>query len=303
MRDILDTPMFATAKAPLLGHGDAIKAAETVHLTAPATIEGVLAIGQLEAAFLDVGIKYRRRFFTPRHHLPRDAGPAWTVAPNGLTVVVDVEEDTWDVGDVPTGEHVHLVPVSTTVEMGSKHRRFSGVLDPVLQAAALAAVLAPNGRRVRKLRPFISLGLWSRGALETNMDPIHTAVLNHLKEEGSLRLVPLPEVAAPAEGMMPGLSERQLKRLRRVWSTMDVEQRTMALSELLLPCLTEAELSTPRLEELAWHRMVVGEEAVDLASQVHHLKHAWPQEADAGRLFASKLLDGWLGTGQLTAGD
>ena len=135
------------------------------------------------------------------------------------------------------------------------------------------------------------------------MDPIHTAVLNHLKEEGSLRLVPLPEVAAPAEGMMPGLSERQLKRLRRVWSTMDVEQRTMALSELLLPCLTEAELSTPRLEELAWHRMVVGEEAVDLASQVHHLKHAWPQEADAGRLFAPKLLDGWLGTGQLTAGD
>ena len=102
---------------------------------------------------------------------------------------------------------------------------------------------------------------------------------------------------------MPGLSERQLKRLRRVWSTMDVEQRTMALSELLLPCLTEAELSTPRLEELAWHRMVVGEEAVDLASQVHHLKHAWPQEADASRLFASKLLDGWLGTGQLTAGD
>ena len=88
MRDILDTPMFATAKAPLLGHGNAIKAAETVHLTAPATIEGVLAIGQLEAAFLDVGIKYRRRFFTPRHHLPRDAGPAWAVAPNGLTVVV-----------------------------------------------------------------------------------------------------------------------------------------------------------------------------------------------------------------------
>ena len=84
-----------------------------------------------------------------RHDIicPSDAGPAWTVAPNGLTVVVDVEEDTWEVGDVPTGEHVHLVPVSTTVEMGSKHRRFSGVLDPVLQAAALAAVLAPNGRR------------------------------------------------------------------------------------------------------------------------------------------------------------
>ena len=74
--------------------------------------------------------------------------------------------------------------------MGAKHRTFSGAIDPVLQAAALAALIAPNGRRVRKLRPFISMGLWSRSALETNMDPIHTTVLNHLKEEGTLRIIP-----------------------------------------------------------------------------------------------------------------
>jgi len=133
------------------------------------------------------------------------------------------------------------------------------------------------------------------------MDPIHTTVLNHLKEEGTLRVVPLPEVPSPAAGMMPGLSERQLRRLAKGWPNMDVDQRSMAISELLLPCLTESELSTPRLEELTWHRMLVGDEHIDLASQLHLVKHAWPDEADASRLYASKLLDRWLGTGQFSA--
>ena len=133
------------------------------------------------------------------------------------------------------------------------------------------------------------------------MDPIHTTVLNHLKEEGTLRIIPLPEVPLPAEGMMPGLSERQLKRLRRVWPTMDVDQRSMALSELLLPCLTQPELSTPRLEELTWHRMVVGDDTTDLASQLHLVKQAWPDDQGGGRLFAGSLLDRWLSTGRFSS--
>ena len=184
----------------LEAHGDAIKSADMVHLTAPATVDGVLAIGQLEAAFLDLGVRYSRRLFTPRHHLPRDAPPAWSVESNGLTVVLDVEEATWDVDDLPSTECIHIVPLTTTVEMGAKHRTFSGAIDPVLQAAALAALIAPNGRRVRRLRPFISMGLSSRSALETNMDPIHTTVLNHLKEEGTLRIIPLPEVPLACRG-------------------------------------------------------------------------------------------------------
>ena len=55
MRDLLAAPMFGSSKAVLEAHGDAIKSADMVHLTAPATVDGVLAIGQLEAAFLDLG--------------------------------------------------------------------------------------------------------------------------------------------------------------------------------------------------------------------------------------------------------
>ncbi len=303
MRDVLTTPMFAPAASVLLNHAAAIKEADMVHITGPASLEGVLAIGQLEAACLDVGVKYRRRFFTPRHHLPRDAPPAWSVEATGLTVVVDVEEATWEMHDLPKKDHVHVVPLQASVELGSKNRRLGGALDSVVQAGAIAAILAPGGRRVRKLRPYISLGLWLRAALDTNMDPVHTVIVEHLGEEGSLRLVPLPEVAKPAVGMIPGLSERQLSRLRKVWPTMDVDQRSLALSEVLLPCLTEDDLSTPRLEELVWHRMLVGDADVDLASQVHAVRHAWPEEMNDGRLFASSLLDRWLRTGFLSIAD
>lgn len=299
MRDVFTSPIFLPVSSALISYGERIKQADLLHISAPATLEGVLALGQLEAACLDLGLKYRRRLYTPRRHLPRDAPPAWTEESKGLTVVADVEEATWDVSERPETSHVHLVPLNTSVEMGEKNRRFSGAVDPVVQAGALAAWLAPNGRRVRKMRPYISLGLWLRGALDTSMDPVHTTMLNHLKEEGSVRIVPLPEVVAPSPGMIPHLSDRQLKRLAKVWPTMDVDQRSLALSELILPCLTDKDLSTPRLEELVWHRMVVGDAEMDLASQAHAIKKEWPDDEKGSKLYASKLLDDWLGTGFL----
>ena len=303
MRDVLSTPMFAPVAPVLLEHAERIKAADLLHLSAPATIEGVLALGHLEAACLDLGLKYHRRFFTPRHHLPRDADAAWRVEGTGLSVIMDVEEPTRDIANLTASGHVHVVPLTTNVELGSTHRRFTGALDGVAQAAAMAASLAPNGRRVRKLRPYLSLGLWLGAALNTNMDPIHTMLLNHLSEEGTVRVVPLPEVAHPVTNTMTGLSARQLKRLANVWPTMDVEQRSMALSELALPCLTESDLSTPRLEELIWHRMLVGDSETDVVSQMELVVQAWPSDGDAARVFASKVLDRWLKTAVLSPGD
>ena len=138
-----------------------------------------------------------------------------------------------------------------------------------------------------------------RGSLDTTIDPIHTAVLMHLKEEGSIRIVPLPEVKQPEPNMIPGLAERRLKKLHRAWATMDVEERTQALSELVLPCLVEPTLSTPRLEELVWHRMLVGDEDVDLASQAFAAQGKWPEALSDERLHASKLIDHWIQTGNL----
>ena len=299
MRDLLKTP-FVEPVASLLGtYIERLRTAEMIQVSAPATLEGVLAMGQLEAAFLDNGLRYSRRFTLARKHVPRDERLLPQPPENGLGVYLNVEEETWEMDDVETSPLVNIMPLKTHVNMGGQQRRHAGALDPVLQAAAIAAAIAPNGRRVRSLRPYITLGLWMRGALDTSYDPIHSSAIAHLQDEGSVRTVPLPEVESPAPDMIPGLSDRQLKRLAKAWPNMDVDERTLALSELVLPCLTHAQLSTPRLEELVWHRMVLGGHPQDLVSQAHIVQSTWPGEQEASRIHASKVLDRWLTSGIL----
>ena len=303
MRDLLSSPFVQPVSDKLQADLECIKSSELIHLHAPANLEGLLAIGQLEAACLDAGIKYRRRFYLPKHHRPRDELLEISSPSSGVNVVIASEEDTWQVDDLADVDGVNVVPLATSVQMGSQHRIHHGSLDCVIQCAAIAALLAPNGRRVRKLRPYLSLGLWLRGALDTTLDPIHSAALLHLKEEGSIRIVPLPEVIQPRQGMIPHLPERRLMKLQKAWPGMNVDERKQALSELILPCLTDSSLSTPRLEELVWKRMLVGEEKIDLASQAYALREGWPEDADASRLHAAKRLDHWLRTGFLMLED
>ena len=303
MRDLLSSPFVQPVSDKLQADLECIKSSELIHLHAPANLEGLLAIGQLEAACLDAGIKYRRRFYLPKHHRPRDELLDISSPSSGVNVVIASEEETWQVDDLTDVDGINFVPLATSVQMGSQHRIHHGSLDCVIQCAAIAALLAPNGRRVRKLRPYLSLGLWLRGALDTTLDPIHSAALLHLKEEGSVRIVPLPEVIQPRQGMIPHLPERRLMKLQKAWPGMNVDERKQALSELILPCLTDSSLSTPRLEELVWKRMLVGEEKIDLASQAYALREGWPEDADASRLHAAKRLDHWLRTGFLMLED
>ena len=303
MRDLLSSPFVQPVSDKLQADLECIKSSELIHLHAPANLEGLLAIGQLEAACLDAGIKYRRRFYLPKHHRPRDELLDISSPSSGVNVVIASEEETWQVDDLADVDGVNFVPLATSVQMGSQHRIHHGSLDCVIQCAAIAALLAPNGRRVRKLRPYLSLGLWLRGALDTTLDPIHSAALLHLKEEGSVRIVPLPEVIQPRQGMIPHLPERRLMKLQKAWPGMNVDERKQALSELILPCLTDSSLSTPRLEELVWKRMLVGDEKIDLASQAYALREGWPEDADASRLHAAKRLDHWLRTGFLMLED
>lgn len=299
MRDLFTAPFVHPVRGLLEGYLKRLQSAETVQISAPATLEGVLALGQLEAAFLDCDIKYSRRFSDPRQHVPRDESVVPDPPEQGLGVFLNVEGDTWSVEDLDEGALLNIVPVQTKVVLGSKNKTHSGALDPVLQAAALGAALAPNGRRVRSLRPFISLGLWMRGALDTSYDPIHSSTVAHLQDEGSIRTLPVPEVEDPSVDMMPGMAPRQLKRLSKAWGEMDVDQRTQALSELVLPCLVSTTLSTPRLEELVWHRMVPRGHPQDVVSQAFRTEKMWPVRLDEARLYASKVLDTWLRTGVL----
>lgn len=299
MNDLLLSHPFTDVKKRILDLSEQIKDAEMVHIHAPADLSGLLGLSMLESAFLDTGIKYRRRFLASEQHVPRDERLQPQLPKDGLLIFIAPFEDTWTLDELPKTEYIHITPLSVSVRLGSNQSERRGALDVVAQCAALAAQIVPNGQKVRLLRPFASTGLWLREALDTTFDPIHTAVRDHLRDEGSFRMVPLPEVPSPAPGMIPGLSERMLVRLQKGWTKMDIDSRTAALSELILPTLTHSSLSTPRLEELAWHRLMVGTSDVDVMSQIFLAEKAWPEDSKSAKIHASKLADSFLKTGLL----
>jgi hypothetical protein len=299
MNDILLTASFSDVKDRIQNLSKQIKDASMVHIHAPADLSGLLALSMLESAFLDTGVKYRRRFLTSHKSIPRDERARPENDQEGLLVFIAPFEDTWDLKELPETEYIHITPLSVVVRLGANQSERRGALDVVAQCAALAAELISNGQKVRLLRPFAGTGLWLRDALDTTFDPIHTSIRDHLRDEGSFRMVPLPEVPSPAPGMIPGLSERMLTRLQKGWGKMDITSRSSALSELILPTLANSALSTPRLEELVWHRLMIGTSDVDVMSQVHLAEKAWPSDADKAKIHASKLADTFLKTGHL----
>tara|TARA_B100001093_G_scaffold78145_1_gene69273 strand:- start:14966 stop:15868 length:903 start_codon:yes stop_codon:yes gene_type:complete len=299
MNDLLLTHPFSDVKKRILELSEQIKVADMVHIHASADLSGLLALSMLESAFLDTGIKYRRRFLPSDQHIPRDERLQPELPKEGLLIFIAPFEDTWTLEELPPTKYIHITPLSVSVRLGSKQSERRGALDVVAQCAALAAQMAPNGQKVRLLRPFAATGLWLREALDTTFDPIHTAVRDHLREEGSFRVVPLPEVPSPASGMIPGLSERMSSRLQKGWLKMDIDTRSSALSELILPTLTDSSLSTPRLEELVWHRLMIGTSDVDVMSQIFLAEKAWPEESSDAKIHSSKLADFFLKTGHL----
>ncbi len=299
MNDLLLTASFSDVKSRIQAFSKQIENATMVHIHAPADLSGLLALSMLESAFLDTGVKYRRRFLPSHQSLPRDERVQPELSTDGLLIFIDPFEDTWTLEELPETEYIHITPLSVTVRLGSTQSERRGALDVVAQCAALAAELIPNGQKVRLLRPFAGCGLWLRDALDTTFDPIHTAIRDHLHAEGSFRVVPLPEVSSPAPEMIPGLSERMLARLQKGWPKMDANSRSSALSELILPTLADPTLSTPRLEELVWHRLVIGTSDVDVMSQVFLAEKAWPGDAGQAKIHASKLADTFLKTGHL----
>ena len=299
MNDLLLTHPFSDVKKRILELSEQIKVADMVHIHASADLSGLLALSMLESAFLDTGIKYRRRFLPSDQHIPRDERLQPELPKEGLLIFIAPFEDTWTLEELPPTKYIHITPLSVSVRLGSKQSERRGALDVVAQCAALAAQMAPNGQKVRLLRPFAATGLWLREALDTTFDPIHTAVRDHLREEGSFRVVPLPEVPSPASGMIPGLSERMSSRLQKGWLKMDIDTRSSALSELILPTLTDSSLSTPRLEELVWHRLMIGTSDVDVMSQIFSAEKAWPEESSDAKIHSSKLADFFLKTGHL----
>jgi hypothetical protein len=300
MNDLLESAPFEDAKVHLQSICEMIKSASMVYLNAPCDLEGILAISHLEAACIDLEIRYSRRLVKSKQHLPHGEKQEIEVKKEGLTISIEPFEETWKCTDLKINEYVMILPLSVSVRIGSKKSERMGALDVVSQCAAIAANIAPNGARVRRLRPFSISGQWLRGSLDNTFDPIHSLIRDILRDEGSVSVVPLPEVMISAQGMIPNLSETMLKRLRKRWSKMNFESRSQAISELALPSLNDKVISTPRLEELFWHRLVIGGEEQDLYSQIHLTKLDWPTDEELIKSHSSEILRSLISQGKLS---
>ena len=129
MNDLLLTHPFSDVKKRILELSEQIKVADMVHIHAPADLSGLLALSMLESAFLDTGIKYRRRFLPSDQHIPRDERLQPELPKEGLLIFIAPFEDTWTLDELPPTRYIHITPLSVSVRLGSKQSERRGALD------------------------------------------------------------------------------------------------------------------------------------------------------------------------------
>ena len=295
MNDLRKAPLFASLN-DVIDDAVAFLQSDSLLLVTTADLTSVLALGFLESALLDRGISYSRRILSPISHIPPDEVDL-IPKQSGVNVLFI---DPWN--RVETNmEHAFIIaPKPVEVEFRNSSTTRRGRVDAVLQCAVIASVLATNGSRTKRCRPYAGCGQWLMESLDTTIDPIHTIVRDFLRDEGTIQVLPLPEIPDASVDMMPLASPRRLKRLQKLWVEMDAPTRAQALSEFSLPLLSSEGLSTARLEELIWKRMRIPNESTDLATSLFRLAKAWPEQANAAVLHAGRLADEILKTGRLT---
>ena len=264
-------------------------------LMTTADLHSILALGFLESALLDRGISYSRRILPPNSHIPPDEKNLIPEQDGSSILFVDP----WARIDssLPNVMILSAQPVEVEFSHSSTKRR--GRIDVVLQSSAIASSLSPNGTRSKRCRPYSGCGQWLMESLDTTIDPIHTLIRDFLRDEGSIQISALPEVENPSVEMIPLASQRRLQRLKKLWGGMDASERAQALSEYSLPLLSSPGISTARLEELIWKRMLIPNQSTDLASILFQIMKEWPSESDSAILHAGRMLDELLKTGEL----
>jgi len=251
-------------------------------LAAPSLI-GALSIAPIEAAFLDLGLPYRRRF---KLESPSDG--SW------IHILGPAQDTGPEYNSEPPRLSLGLALVDGLVSSSGDVRR--GPLTTVAQAHAIAQSLAPNGLRVRSLRPWLISGNWLHSALDTTYDPVFTALRDILVEEGSVRIATMPEVPSIELSNTPWIEELALDAVSSKWSDLDMEGKARALSYLMRPAISRSTPSTARIEELGWHRVVGPNWDSDLASEILRAARLWKQ--GSANLAAHLFVDSLLSTGR-----
>ena len=186
---------------------------------------------------------------------------------------------------------VEIAPISVEFNTETSNNNHQGAIDTVAICSCIASTISPNGTRVRKVRPLAIAGNWLRQGVEINYDPVYSLLRDHLNEEGTIDVRPITETNEIAGDMLPRIVIENAEKLKQRWPEMSYEERSSALSELILPILRNDKISTMRIEELIWHRMLIPGCNMDIASQLKIAEDNWPADDEKARLHASMIAD------------
>ena len=283
MRTLLEAEPLAPVSETLSQAADQLRSSNTtILLLAAPSLQGALAIAPLEASLVDAGVPYRRRF---RLEAPSEG--SW------VHILGPADES----GPKLSSNPLQLSLAGTVVEGLTGHQGDSrkGPLTAVAQSHALAQAICPDGARIRRLRPWVISGNWLHSALDTTYDPVFTALRDTLVQDGSIKVVPLPEVPEPNISASTWIDPAALDAVTSRWPSLDMEGRARALSHLMRPALSRSTPSTARLEEIGWHCVLGPGWSTDLAGQITSAAGLWkenPAAVAAGRVTDSLLRRG-----------
>ena len=164
MRALLELEPFASVADVLSQAADELRSCnETILLLAAPSLPGALAIAPIEAALVDAGLPYRRRF-----RLEAPAKGSW------VHILGPAEESGPRLSSGPP--QLTLASIVVDGLTGHQGDARKGPLTAVAQAHALAQAICPGGSRVHRLRPWVISGNWLHSSLDTTYDPVFTAL-------------------------------------------------------------------------------------------------------------------------------
>ena len=285
MYDLLQDDLFDSVSDIFLQFSSHIKnSRKKIFLSAPPTLQGALALTPLEAALLDENIPYRRSFSEDN----KNNFPCINILKKDIFLGSNLEND-----------NSRLTISGKIVEglTGSHGGRKQGPLNSILQSHALAQAISSSSSRLKYLRPWALSGSWIDDSLDNTYDPIFSKVKEILVKEGTIKIVPVTEVKKPYMENYSWINETDLNQLSISWEGLDIESKSVLISNLIKPVLNKSLPSTARIEELVWNCVVGNGWQTDLAGQLSMLKKNW--HLQDGKLQANDLIEKLLIKGHL----
>jgi hypothetical protein len=276
VRALIEQDCFSTIRETIQEFAnDVVKTNMPILLISEPTLQGSLSLAPIEAALLDAGLPYKRRFT----HAAPDYEPYIQIIGSG---------------EIPKTK-LSGISISTIIVDGLRGRfgdSRKGPLSAVAQAHVLASELNSMSPRLRRMRPWILSGNWINEALDTTYDPVFSFLRDYLSAEGSIRVTPMTEVQILDFNNYFWLERLEIEKATKEWGVSELENHEIIMRRMVSPILYSKLPSTARVEELLWHCVLGSGWESDLASQISLALSNWESNAstDAASIVTDSLV-------------